>query len=693
MSFPYPPQPWSDGQEVIQLQSDGTILTATYRAVDNVWDMVRSNPDAGDQGYITDQQVLLVPRIDTEGGVEPASYTAAFAELNDRADRPVLTQYQLNDESLYTHFNHRRRQTRARTTTDFIQSTVNEGEWTYDENYQENELPSEGKFALFDSAGSPVNQWIAVSKITINGTGRNTEKLEDVRRGAIFNIFDVILNSFGQFVVENVEFIGNPNAGQFWLRLDVAPVYGRAAGSIPPGTVAEIQVIQQRPCIVSDTTTPPLVNNSGFLWYSEVSRKLYVSNWSSLNGPNGHSSWIASDWSDIVKTVTYYASPQSVNSQDGSIGGSGTDWFLSPQAIYIRVGDKVQIADEEYAYVVSFEQKDDAPYPYTAMVLDRPITPPVVNGEITHIHLPYEGSDQDTDGEYLPLTGGTLQGTTGGYLLEANKLDSNRLFSIFTSSAGTPTSDVTEYWKAPADITKPFEITTKAYVDLAVANSGGGDYLPLTGGELTGDLNVNDVLIVEGDEASYNKNRTGISQLGQREIVNGGILSNVMLNPTDGYLAGFATEQYVDDKFASSGGSSQVAFTYTQSNEEPDSGNIAGKFGLTDDSLNSVLDFDDAKVIWFSATDFDGNKPFHSWTRDVSTYAPGPLYLLRNNEMQWMLQGGAAAGGGVYIEYSKDFDVFLLWWTGTQVSARLGDFSGLTNGGLYDLYIPNLTKI
>jgi hypothetical protein len=114
---------------------------------------------------------------------------------------------------------------------------------------------------------------------------------------------------------------------------------------------------------------------------------------------------------------------------------------------------------------------------------------------------------------------------------------------------------------------------------------------------------------------------------------------------------------------------------------------------LTDADLNSVLDFNAAKVIWFSATDFDGNKPFHSWNRDVSIYSPGPLYLLRNDEMQWMLQGGAAAGANVNLEYSKDLDVFLLFWTGTTVSARLGDFSGLTNGGLYNLYIPNLNKI
>jgi len=270
-------------------------------------------------------------------------------------------------------------------------------------------------------------------------------------------------------------------------------------------------------------------------------------------------------------------------------------------------------------------------------------------------------------------------------------------------------------------------------------------YLPLTGGELTGDLNVNDVLTVEGDIASYNKNRIGISQLGARELVNGGILSNLMLSPNDGYLKDYlplsggqltdtltinkptqvaldivgtngnsqikfwssgavalenytsfkdnelVTKKYVDDTVANSGSSSQVSFTYTQSNDAFDSGDVTGKFGLLDSNSNNVLDFNDARIIWFSATDFDGNKPFHSWSRDVSINSPGPLYLLRNDEMQWMIQSGSTAG--VTLEYSNSLDVFLLYWLGTNATARLGDFSSLTNGGLYNLYIPNLNKI
>ena len=62
------------------------------------------------------------------------------------------------------------------------------------------------------------------------------------------------------------------------------------------------------------------------------------------------------------------------------------------------------------------------------------------------------------------------------------------------------------------------------------------NYLPLTGGTITGDLNVSDLLSVKDGVVEYFKNRTGITQMPAKEIVNAGILSNLMLSPSDGYL-------------------------------------------------------------------------------------------------------------------------------------------------------------
>ena len=78
-----------------------------------------------------------------------------------------------------------------------------------------------------------------------------------------------------------------------------------------------------------------------------------------------------------------------------------------------------------------------------------------------------------------------------------------------------------------------------------------GQYLPLTGGKLTGDLDVNGTLVVEGDDALYIRNHAYLTQVKPNEIINSAILSNVMYDPQNGYLKGLATEEYVDSKLAS----------------------------------------------------------------------------------------------------------------------------------------------
>ena len=44
---------------------------------------------------------------------------------------------------------------------------------------------------------------------------------------------DVQVNSFAQYVVERVAFIGNDIGGQFWVEMEVLPRYNRAVGIQP----------------------------------------------------------------------------------------------------------------------------------------------------------------------------------------------------------------------------------------------------------------------------------------------------------------------------------------------------------------------------------------------------------------------------------------------------------------------------
>jgi len=146
-------------------------------------------------------------------------------------------------------------------------------------------------------------------------------------------------------------------------------------------------------------------------------------------------------------------------------------------------------------------------------------------------------------GDYLPLTGGTLTGdlSAPGYLLGLNKfamvdtaanrvtvwgtntvketlrlgVSANEYFAdshSFKGSDGMSTIFIASktsgvaYYKPvslQADPQQPLHAATKQYVDAQVAAGGGGatgDYLPLSGGEITGDLaisKIDPVLVLE----------------------------------------------------------------------------------------------------------------------------------------------------------------------------------------------------
>ena len=170
---------------------------------------------------------------------------------------------------------------------------------------------------------------------------------------------------------------------------------------------------------------------------------------------------------------------------------------------------------------------------------------------------------------YLPLTGGELSG----------ELTVNRELSLY--GGATLNNGVITNVGEPAVDT---DAATKGYVDRAVIGAGGsGDYLPLTGGELSGGLTVHGELSLYGGAT-----------------LNNGVITNVGEPAVD---TDAATKGYVDNKFFIytqkltktnidflNGGSVSIAQdVYAICN--PFFVMVSGRFLLTDLASNSIMRF------------------------------------------------------------------------------------------------------
>jgi len=107
--------------------------------------------------------------------------------------------------------------------------------------------------------------------------------------------------------------------------------------------------------------------------------------------------------------------------------------------------------------------------------------------------------------------------------------------------AGTPGWVASSSWHCTADSYDGDTLTEGETVEVFGQVPGAIDltnlpYLKTTGGELTGDLDVNGVLQVEGDDAFYIRNHSSVLQIKPNELINGAILANAMYDPQNGYL-------------------------------------------------------------------------------------------------------------------------------------------------------------
>ena len=117
-------------------------------------------------------------------------------------------------------------------------------------------------------------------------------------------------------------------------------------------------------------------------------------------------------------------------------------------------------------------------------------------------------------------------------------------------------------------------------------------------------------------------------------------------------------------------------------------------FGLEDRNGDNINTFAGARAIWFTYTDKDGATPFiHDRGADWTGYFPGPLYLMNNGEVLWQIAQGGGVNQLVLLDGAlKSLGIYYIAWTDDSVAQTTAGFTGVLQGGQYQLHIPSLIK-
>ena len=158
---------------------------------------------------------------------------------------------------------------------------------------------------------------------------------------------------------------------------------------------------------------------------------------------------------------------------------------------------------------------------------------------------------------------------------------------------------------------------------------------------------------------------------------------------------GLATEEYVDEAVANAGGgSSYTPPTFYQSNTGYENIIRPGEFGLRDRNDANTTSFASTRSIWFTYTDKDGNTPFiHGRAKDWTGYFTGPCYLMKDGEVIWQVAAGSGVSQLVLLDGAlNSYGIYYIAWTDDSVAQITAGFTGVTQGGQYQLHIPSLLK-
>jgi hypothetical protein len=662
MSFPYPPKPWSDGDQVQQLQSDGTVITATYSMVDNVWKMVRTNPDS-DLAYVTDKQVFITNDGDGVAPVlklldpleDPDSNATLYDRnkaANDLSRKTVRQIYRVNDG------------------VDFLNNTVSSGLWVHTLSDQPAALPGPSEFFLFDENDNNTVEFKDVKKIIFAGEGTGAlnanANLKNTRVGDNLLIQENDENHFGYYVVDEIEVVGQPDLGGLWfIQMIVRVAFDRALGDSQEFSHCTVKVF--RPLFVQNNSNPPILSENGQLWYNPTTNTLSV--WDNDQGkfyPIGGESGDG--------TVTVGPTPP-LDPYEGQL------WFDTERlGLYIRYGvEWIPTGDSS------------ANLEYVAKSGDTMTGRLFLESNFDQIQEIYIGE------RFARQPGGRPTGDA------ANATDAYFWHLRLQDCTTTPKNEVKLQWNDARDFIdnwngEPFHLL------ITTVGTGAGQYwLCQDPGWVTGantwHINTNEVQYalsvdapdIAADQLCQIRVLTADRPVPYITSVEAYAEAKVVVERA---VDGLATEEYVDEAVANAGGSSYTPPSFWQSNTGYENIIRPGEFGLRDRNDSNTLNFSETRSIWFTYTDKDGNTPFiHSRTKDWTGYFTGPLYLMKDDEVIFQVAAGSGVNQLVLLDGAlNSYGIYYIAWTDDSVAQTTAGFSGVTQGGQYQLHIPSLLK-
>ena len=207
-----------------------------------------------------------------------------------------------------------------------------------------------------------------------------------------------------------------------------------------------------------------------------------------------------------------------------------------------------------------------------------------------------------------------------------------------------------------------------------------GKYLPLTGGDLSGKLNIN---VRSGEALAINTDKVKFWSSGAVA------LTSSYTNFKDNELV---TKAYVDGAIGPSAPSPLKKLRFAR---DKDWNNLRpGEFGLMNESNGYVGKWSEARQIYFLNVDSDGNRLMPNENAvDFNSYLGSAFTAVTSSGERPVLRVATTgqAGGWVKLDYSKDLDLIYIGWGSKDCGVLMtGTNDNLSNGQYFLFNLPDL---